>query len=103
MMTCIEVRERLAAFVALDLDPRDEEALREHLSACPTCQQVLGDREPSFHLVWPLAATVGEEDEVFSEVAHGQGLSNGAGGTVLRAGGSTLVPDPVSELCRGAG
>ena len=65
-MTCTQVRERLAAFVALDLDSRDEENLREHLTVCPACRQALGEREPSFHLVWPLAAIVGEEDEAFT-------------------------------------
>jgi predicted anti-sigma-YlaC factor YlaD len=65
-MTCTDVRERLAAFLALEMEAHDEASLREHLTACPACREAVTEREPSFCLVWSLAGTAGLEDDAFA-------------------------------------
>jgi predicted anti-sigma-YlaC factor YlaD len=65
-MTCTDVRERLAAFLALEMEAHDEASLREHLTTCPACRDAVTELEPSFCLVWPLAGTAGEEDDAFA-------------------------------------
>lgn len=65
-MTCQELLPQLARLAALELDEAGETAARAHLATCPSCRAALVELEPTYQLVFPLAAAGRvEEDEVF--------------------------------------
>lgn len=65
MMSCIEFRELLPAYVALELGAADERAVREHIDGCSACQQEAIELDPLLTLALPLARTKVQEDDFF--------------------------------------
>ena len=65
-MNCPEARRLLPQLVAMELAPRCEGELREHLAACPGCREAAAGREPVLALAAALANVPGREDDRFA-------------------------------------
>ena len=65
MRSCVEIRLLLPRFVGLSLDPEEEGAVREHLSVCQVCRELLAGQEPALGLAVAMARPVGGDDEDF--------------------------------------
>jgi len=71
-MTCDGVIARLAAFLALELDPATERDVRLHLAGCRTCRASAVALDPLQAVALALAGTPGPSDDTFiSEVMAG--------------------------------
>ncbi len=56
MMSCLEARRLAPRYVALDLTPESERAVREHLAACAACREGVIGSDPALALAWMAAS-----------------------------------------------